>query len=90
MDPEMTWRFLGGANMVEKRKKLKGRVKRIIHHPGGQDKAEVVIPEAEPLYQEIRISSETDGGRARLESGDEVNITIEAEDKPHSDDDPSR
>jgi hypothetical protein len=47
-----------------------------------KDKAEIHIPSAEPLYQEIRIDNElkdSEGGIVELEAGDDVEIHIDAE-----------
>jgi len=70
--------------MKKKRKKLSGRVQKVIKPaiPGESEKAQIGIEEAEDLYREIRVENElTDesGEKARLKPGAEVDVIIEAD-----------
>jgi hypothetical protein len=61
-----------------------GKVEKVIKAvvPNEKDKAEIHIPSAEPLYQEIRIDNELkdpEGGTVELKPGDDVEIHIEAD-----------
>jgi len=75
---------------MKKRKKLLGTVKKVIkpvvaHEP---EKVEIQIPEADELYQEIRIENvvtDEKGKKDRLQQGEDVDIVVEANpgfDKP--------
>jgi hypothetical protein len=70
--------------LKKKRKKLRGKVERIIKPlvPNQPEKAQIVIPEADDLYQEIRVENEVmgeDGGKAALKLGAEVDVILEAD-----------
>lgn len=61
-----------------------GKVEKVIKAvvPTEKDKAEIHIPSAEPLYQEIRIDNElrsADGETVELKPGADVEIHIEAD-----------
>ena len=61
-----------------------GKVEKVIKAvvPTEKDKAEIHIPSAEPLYQEIRIDNElksADGETVELKAGDDVEIHIDAD-----------
>jgi hypothetical protein len=61
-----------------------GKVEKVIKAviPTEKDKAEIHIPSAEPLYQEIRIDNElkdSEGATVELEAGDDVEIHIDAD-----------
>jgi len=61
-----------------------GTVEKVIKAvvPTEKDKAEIHIPSAEPLYQEIRIDNDlksADGETVELEAGDDVEIHIDAD-----------
>jgi hypothetical protein len=65
---------------------LPGQVEKIIKspHPDEPEKAEIAVPDAEPLYQEIRIENklqDEDGKEVRLKPGASVDVTIEADAK---------
>jgi len=68
----------------KKKRKLHGRVKKIIQSPlpGEAEKAEICVDEADHLYREIRIEnvlSDGDGSKASLKSGAEVDVVVEAD-----------
>ena len=70
--------------MVKKRRKLRGTVEKVIKpaHPSQKEKAQIDIKEAEDLYREIRVDNvltDDQGRKHRLEKGDDVDVTIEAE-----------
>jgi hypothetical protein len=69
--------------MSKKRKKLQGTVQKVIKPSLAQpEKAQIVIPEADDLYREIRIENQvTDdkGEKARLKPGAEVDVIVEAD-----------
>jgi hypothetical protein len=70
----------------KKRKRMHGTVAKVIPslHPGEVEKAEIDIHDAEPLYREVRVENEVtdeDGNKARLKSGTEVDIIIEAKEE---------
>jgi uncharacterized cupredoxin-like copper-binding protein len=61
-----------------------GKVEKVIKAvvPSEKDKAEIHIPSAEPLYQEIRIDNElkdSDGETVELKPGADVEVHIEAD-----------
>ncbi len=63
---------------------LPGTVNRIIKSPDPNEpeKAEIVVPDAEPLYQEIRIENKLEneqGEQVGLKPGASVDVTIEAD-----------
>jgi hypothetical protein len=65
---------------------LPGIVQKIIKSvdPEQPDKAEIVLPDAEELYQEIRIDNifkAENGKEVGLKPGAPVDVTIEAEEK---------
>lgn len=65
---------------------LPGKVEKIIRSPDPRDpeKAEIAVPDAEPLYQEIRIENklkDQDGNIVKLKPGASVDLTIEADAK---------
>jgi hypothetical protein len=65
---------------------LPGTVNKIIKspHPSVPEKAEILVPDAEPLYQEIRIENkmkDEQGEEVGLKPGASVDITIEADAK---------
>ncbi len=70
--------------MGKKRKKLRGTVEKVIKpaHSSQTEKAQIDIKGADDLYREIRVDNvlTDDRGRTdRLEAGDEVDVTIEAD-----------
>jgi hypothetical protein len=70
--------------MVKKRRKLRGTVERIIKATplDSTERAQINIKEADDLYREIRVENvlQDDGGKkVRLEKGEEVDVTLEAE-----------
>ena len=69
--------------MKKKRKKLIGRVEKIIKPTNGQkEKAQIGIDDGEVLYREIRVENElTDesGEKAGLKPGAEVDVIVEAD-----------
>ena len=65
---------------------LPGTVEKIIKSPDPNEPetAEIVLRDAEPLYQEIRIDNELKdehGRHVRLKAGASVDVTIEADTK---------
>ena len=79
----------GRKPMTEKTKvTLPAKVERIIPplHPGGPEKAQIEVQDADPLYSEIRIENtlkDNDGKAVRLKEGTDVDVTVEAP-KTHS------
>lgn len=72
------------AIMGNKRKKLRGRVQKVIKavSPNQPEKAEIDIQGADDLYKEIRIENEmTDehGETVKLKEGAEVDVIVEAD-----------
>lgn len=70
--------------MTVKRKKLHGKVAKVIKGPSPSqpETAEIEITEAEDLYREVRIENEvTDehGEKAALKPGAEVDVIVEAD-----------
>ena len=68
---------------MKKRKRMRGSVAKVIPplHPDHIEKAEIDIHDADPLYREVRVVNEVmddDGNTARLKSGSEVEIVIDA------------
>lgn len=68
--------------MTKKRKKLRGRVEKIIKpaHPIQPEKAQIDIKDADDLYREIRVDnvlSDDRGNQEKLQEGDEVDVTLE-------------
>lgn len=67
-----------------KRKKLRGKVEKIIKPVGSgePEKAQINIEEADDLYREIRIENtltSSSGEQVGLRQGQSVNVVIEAE-----------
>jgi len=65
---------------------LPGRVRKIIKSPDPKepDQAEISVPDAEPLYQELRIENKLkneEGEEVRLKPGASVDVTVEADAK---------
>lgn len=70
--------------MRKKRKKLHGKVQKVIkpRFGSGPEKAEISIDEADDLYKEIRVENvvtDEKGDKAALKPGDDVDIVLEAE-----------
>ena len=70
--------------MGRKRKKLQGRVQKVIKpvSPNLPEKAQIEVQGADDLYREIRIENEmTDenGDKVRLKQGAEVDVILEAD-----------
>lgn len=70
--------------MSKKRRKLRGTVEKVIKpvHTSQTEKAQIDIKEADDLYREIRVDNvltDEHGRKDRLEKGDEVDVTIEAD-----------
>jgi hypothetical protein len=70
--------------MGRKRKRLRGRVQKIIKPsiPSDPEKVQIGIDNADELYREIRIKNELadeKGEKVRLKPGAEVDITVEAD-----------
>jgi hypothetical protein len=69
--------------MSKKRKKLRGRVQRVIKPFANEpEKAEIEVDEAEDLYREIRIENvvtDENGKQARLKPGAKVDVVVEAD-----------
>jgi hypothetical protein len=67
--------------MSKKRKKLRGRVQRVIKPFANEpEKAEIEVDEAEDLYREIRIENvvtDENGKQARLKPGAKVDVVVE-------------
>jgi hypothetical protein len=70
----------------KKRKKLRGRVKKVIkpilrHEP---EKVEISVEDADDLYREIRVENiveDENGEKARLKPGAEIDVVLEADPK---------
>ena len=63
-----------------------GVVRKVIKHGHQPEKAEIAIPSADELYREIRIENkleDEEGKEIKLEQGDVVDVTIEADQKAH-------
>lgn len=63
-----------------------GVVRKVIKHVHQPEKAEIAIPSADELYQEIRIENkleDDEGKEVKLKQGDLVDVTIEADKKEH-------
>jgi hypothetical protein len=67
----------------KKRKKLRGRVQRVIKPVANEpEKVEIEVDEAEDLYREIRIENvvtDENGEQARLKPGAKVDVVVEAD-----------
>jgi predicted DNA-binding antitoxin AbrB/MazE fold protein len=67
-----------------KRKKLRGRVERVLKplDPREPEKAQINIQEADNLYREVRVENsltDEDGEKVRLKVGAEVDVVLEAD-----------
>jgi hypothetical protein len=72
------------ARMVTKRKKLRGKVEKVIKpaYPSEPEKAEVIIEDADHLYREIRVENvltDENGNKAALKPGAKVDVVLEAD-----------
>ena len=70
--------------MAKKRKKMKGKVEKIIPPimANEPEKAQISVEEAEDLYREIRVENvvtDDKGEKARLKPGASVDVVVEAE-----------
>ena len=70
--------------MTKKRKKLRGKVEKIIKpvHPSEPEKAQITIEDADHLYREIRVENvlaDEQGDRASLKPGAKVDVVLEAD-----------
>jgi hypothetical protein len=70
--------------MGKKRKKMRGRVEKIIKpvSPMEPEKAQITIPEGDDLYREVRVENvltDESGEKAGLKPGAEVNVIVEAD-----------
>ena len=70
--------------MTKKRRKLHGRVAKVIKsaYPNQPEKAQIEITEAEELYREVRIENEVsddNGEKAVLKPGADVDVIVEAD-----------
>ena len=67
----------------KKRKRMHGRVEKIIKPGGGEpEKVQIAIDEAEDLYKEVRVENkltDENGVERHLKEGAEVDISIEAD-----------
>jgi hypothetical protein len=75
---------LTGGRMTMKRKKMHGKVAKIIKsaYPNQPETAQIQIAEAEGLYREVRVENEvTDehGEKAALRVGAAVDVIVEAD-----------
>lgn len=65
--------------------KFAGRVEKVIHsqpHTGEPEKAQISVEGADHLYKEIRVPNrlvDDNGQNVKLQQGEEVDVTIEAE-----------
>jgi len=70
--------------LAKKRKKMRGKVEKIIPPimPTEPEKAQISVEEAEDLYREIRVENvvtDDKGEKARLKPGASVDVVVEAE-----------
>ena len=70
--------------MTKNRKKLRGKVEKIIKplHPSEPEKAQIAIEDAEHLYREIRVENvltDDQGDKASLKPGAKVDVVLEAD-----------
>lgn len=70
--------------MTKKRKKLRGRVEKVIKsvHPSEPDKAQIEIEGADDLYKKIRLENvvtDETGKKDELKTGEQVDVTLDAE-----------
>lgn len=73
-----------GVQMTKKRKRLRGKVEKIIKPYSSSDteKAQISVDEAEHLYREIRVENtvtDDKGEEASLKPGAEVDLIVEAD-----------
>lgn len=69
---------------TKKRKKLRGRVQKVVRPivPREPEKAQINVEEADELYREIRIENvltDENGGKVSLKPGAEVDVVVEAD-----------
>jgi len=79
-------RLEGSENAMNEKAKitLAGKVKKIIERPSEPKKAEILVTDADPLYQEIRVENtleDAEGKKVELKPGAEVDVNIEADPK---------
>jgi hypothetical protein len=79
----MSDKSLDTAHKTKPSTSLPGQVEKIIKSPHADEpeRAEIAVPDAEPLYQKIRIENklqDEDGKEVRLKPGASVDVTIEA------------
>lgn len=71
--------------MGKRRKKLKGKVERIIKSPYSQEeKAQIEIEGADDLYKEIRVENvvtDEQGEKTKLQEGESVDVFVETDSK---------
>jgi hypothetical protein len=70
--------------MAKKRRKMGGRVEKVIKPlvPSEPEKAQISVDDADTLYRELRVENvvtDDKGGKARLKPGAEVDVIIEAD-----------
>lgn len=70
--------------MIKKRKKLQGKVEKIIRplHPDQPEKAQISVEDADHLYRELRVENvvtDEHGEKASLKPGAKVNVVVEAD-----------
>jgi hypothetical protein len=70
--------------MTKKRKKLRGRVEKVIKpvYPSEPEKAQIAIEDADHLYREIRVENvltDEQGDKASLKPGAKVDVVLEAD-----------
>lgn len=68
---------------MKKRRRMRGTVEKVVKPVNGDpEKAQIHVTEAEELYREIRVENEltdSNGNKAKLKPGAEVNVVIEAD-----------
>jgi len=70
--------------MTKKRKKLRGKVEKVIKpvYPTEPEKAQIAIQDADHLYREIRVENvltDDQGEKAALKPGASVDVVLEAD-----------
>lgn len=70
--------------MGKKRKKLRGRVEKVLKplNPSELEKAQINIHEADDLYREVRVENsltDEDGEKVQLKVGAEIDVVLEAD-----------
>ena len=78
------FRYFWRTVMGKKRRKMGGRVEKIIKPiaPSEPEKAQISVEEADTLYREIRVENvvtDEKGGKARLKPGADVDVIVEAD-----------